>query len=188
MSSRIQEYVQVPFVTAPDGQICRVWCGCRKTKLTSFRSFGVAASGRIYRRYYVLGDVFRLGPDASVSQYPTRQFVPSVWVQATYHARVCVTTCYQSSGTLTRTNHIVRCAGLSCPRNYAISGLCKRRTLFVDAFISAIEWPRIPAWRLKRKASFWNLIPRWSFSFVSISIFFAKKKKTTNLPPSLSKI
>ena len=89
------------------------------------------------------------GPDASVSQYPTRQFVPSVWVQATYHARVCVTTCYQSSGTLTRTNHIVRCAGLSCPRNYAISGLCKRRTLFVDAFISAIEWPRIPAWCLK---------------------------------------
>ena len=91
------------------------------------------------------------GPDASVSQYPTRQFVPSVWVQATYHARVCVTTCYQSSGTLTRTNHIVRCAGLSCPRNYAISGLCKRRTLFVDAFISAIEWPRIPAWCLKNK-------------------------------------
>ena len=115
------------------------------------------------------------GPDASVSQYPTRQFVPSVWVQATYHARVCVTTCYQSSGTLTRTNHIARCAGLSCPRNYAISNLCKRRTLFCRRF--HLEWPRIPAWCLKRKASFWNLIPRWSFSFVSISIFFCKEKE-----------
>ena len=31
---------------------------CRKTKLTSFRIFGVAASSRIYRRYYVLSDAF----------------------------------------------------------------------------------------------------------------------------------
>ena len=122
---------------------------CRKTKLTSFRTGGITASGWIYRRYYVLGDAFGPSPDASVSQYPTRQFVPSVWVQATYHAMVCVTTCYQSSRTLTRTNHIVRCAGLSCPRNYAISSLCKRRTLFEGAFISVIEWPRIPAWCLK---------------------------------------
>ena len=31
---------------------------CRKTKLTSFRIFGVAAFSRIYRRYYVLSDAF----------------------------------------------------------------------------------------------------------------------------------
>ena len=30
MSGRTQEYVQVPFVTASDGQVCRVWCAVER--------------------------------------------------------------------------------------------------------------------------------------------------------------
>ena len=163
MSGRIQEYVQVPFVTAPDGRVCRVWCGCRKTKLTSFRTGGVTASGWIYRRYYVLGDVFGPRPGRIREPIPYPTICPIGMGSGNVSRKGMRNDLLSKLRDINEDkSHRKMCGAVVSPQKgqqlgciysqdncYVISGLYQRRTFFEGAFISVIEWPRIPAWYLK---------------------------------------